>query len=75
MKCANCKTEIFFTEFSYAIVPICVPRKDKLSKNCDRTLGFIKSLHYLVDKKIIFSKLNVPDTHFQLWYDIDDLRE
>ena len=75
MNCANCKTEIFFTEFSYAIVPICVPRKDKLSKNCDRTLGFIKSLHYLVDKKIIFSKLNVPDTHFQLWYDIDDLRE
>ena len=52
MNCANCKTEIFFTEFSYAIVPICVPRKDKLSKNCDRTLGFIKSLHYLVDKKM-----------------------
>ena len=75
MKCANCKTEIFFTEFSYAIVPICVPRKDKLSKNCHRTLGFIKSLHYLVDKKIIFSKLNVPDTHFQLWYDIDNLRD
>lgn len=75
MKCANCKTEIFFTEFSYAIVPICVPRKDKLSKNCHRTLGFIKSLHYLVDKKIIFSKLNVLDTHFQLWYDIDDLRD
>jgi hypothetical protein len=48
--CGNCKTEIFFTEFAYAIVPICVPRKDRLSKKCDRTLKFIGSLEANVSR-------------------------
>ncbi len=76
MKCENCKTEKFFTEFAYAIVPICVPRKDRFSKKCDKTLDFIEFLHYMVDPDLTsFSNLSVPNTHFQLRKEMDDLRE
>ena len=76
MICGKCKTQIFFTEFAYAIVPICVPRKDRFSEKCDRTLNFIETLDYMVHPDITnFSNSGVPNTHFQLGKEMDDLRE